>query len=471
MDFKILSHASILIRSGATSIIVDPWLIGSCYWRSWWNFPEPSFSEEEIAGVDAVIISHLHWDHWHGPTLRKFFKHKKIIIPDEPGVRSERDLRAIGFKDVRRVGHGEAVDIGNLRVTLYQFGRFLNDAAVVVEDDGTVLLNANDAKIAGSPLRDIIRRHGRIDFAFRSHSSANPRVCFSLTEGGGFVADDREHYFRAFVAFMDAVNPRYAIPFASNHCHLHSDVFDLNTYISNPIELREYCLRVNRRHWEIQVMLPGSSWSSVDNFKLSDESMFKDLKASLGAYREQAATTLLMYAEAAERLVISDAVLDRFSRMFIVFGRPKGCSGRFNLTLVWPSGRARSFLFRVGSQDFEKLDDERSPVRGCPVIKMPVEVFRDAVLKNMFHHAWISKRCRFIAADEIDLRRLAAIVGFLEYVELGVYPVRWGYIARLLRAYVKRWREVGVYMHALWLLKVKRKPIYLVEEAILKGEF
>jgi len=33
---------------------------------------------------------------------------------------------------------------------------------------------------------------------------------------------------------------------------------------------------------------------------------------------------------------------------------------------------------------------------------------------------------------------------------------------------VRRWRETVVYAQALWLLKVKKLPIWLVEEAILK---
>ena len=39
MSFKILSHASLLIKSDANELLVDPWLVGSCYWRSWWNYP------------------------------------------------------------------------------------------------------------------------------------------------------------------------------------------------------------------------------------------------------------------------------------------------------------------------------------------------------------------------------------------------------------------------------------------------
>ena len=81
-----------LITDNDSSIITDPWLLGSAYWRSWWNYPKAVFDEEKIKSVDAVVISHIHWDHWHGATLKKYFLDKQFIIPDEPGMRSEDDL-------------------------------------------------------------------------------------------------------------------------------------------------------------------------------------------------------------------------------------------------------------------------------------------------------------------------------------------------------------------------------------------
>ena len=92
----------------------------------------------------------------------------------------------------------------------------------------------------------------------------------------------------------------------------------------------------------------------------------------------------------------------------------------------------------------------------------------DAVVKNMFGHAGISKRCAYVASNHDDLRRLGAIVTHLDRHELGLLPVSWRYRARLVLAYVRRWREIVVYAQALWLMKVRRLPIWLVEEAILK---
>ena len=58
-------------------------------------------------------------------------------------------------------------------------------------------------------------------FALRSHSSANDRILYKLKDDPEFTLDDPGHYARSFKLFMDAVKPKYAVPFASNHCHLH----------------------------------------------------------------------------------------------------------------------------------------------------------------------------------------------------------------------------------------------------------
>jgi UDP-MurNAc hydroxylase len=470
MEFKVLSHACLWIRHEATSIVIDPWLLGSCYWRSWWNFPEPIFDEEELKAVDAVIISHIHWDHWHGPTLKKFFRGKPVIVPDEPGVRSAQDLHNIGFKDIRRVPHGDCVSLGDLKITLYQFGLYLNDCAVVVEGGGTVVLNANDAKIAGQALRQIVKNHGPIDFAFRSHSSANARICYEMTEEKEFVADDRQHYFRAFMYFMDVVRPRYAIPFASNHCHLHDDVVALNSYISNPLELRSYYENQGPQEWKLQVMLPGSRWSRADGFYLRSEDIFNNLEGSLSESRERVMSKLESYRLQEQAVNIKEQTLQRFMDYFKFTGRPRQVKGRFLLKLRWPDGGAVVYRCDIDANHYcIENQNNIAPSEGLPLIEMPAIVFRDAVVKNMFHHAGISKRCRYLAINSRDMTRLRTIVSFLDNCELGVYPRRWSYRRRLYIAYLRRWRELLVYFHAFWLIKIRRMPIYLVEEAVLQG--
>lgn len=469
MEIKILSHACLLVKSGGHSVIVDPWLLGSCYWRSWWNYPQAEFDIEELAEVDAVIISHVHWDHWHGPTLKKFFRDKPVIVPDEPGQRSRRDLASIGFTNVRALTHGESFSIGAIRLTLYQFGLFLNDAAVVIEAEGITILDANDAKIAGSVLTDIIRRHGPVTFALRSHSSANPRVQFKIAGDPDFKSDDREHYFRSFRLFMDAVKPTYAVPFASNHCHLHDDVFALNGYISNPFELADYLAKVAPDSpWQLATMLPGSVWDSKTGFTLANQDAYDDLADKLAAYRVRISGTLASYRAEEMAIKLSPGSWKRLTALWQKVPANRRGTGVVGIVAVWPDG-SEAVMDMDAATGVLTAATESVPRAGRPVMRFPAIVLRDAIFKNMFHHAGISKRCEFVASNAHDLAWIGNIFGALEKVELGLYPLDRSYLKRLLGAYRRRWREVAVYVQAAWYLKVRRLPIYLVEERILEG--
>ena len=470
MKVSVLSHACLLIESAGSSIVIDPWLLGSCYWRSWWNFPPAQYDTELLASVDAVLISHIHWDHWHGPTLKKLFKGKPVYVPDEPGLRSATDLASIGFRKVRRVPHGQTIQIGQFAVTMYQFGLFLNDAAIVVEAEGVRLLNANDAKIAGWALSHLLTRHGQFKFAFRSHSSANPRVCFVREDIENYVSDDRDHYFRSFTAFMDRVRPEFAIPFASNHCHLHDDVYARNNVISNPLQLRTYVSNLDqKRDWELQVMLPGSEWSLEGGFDLRSEDCFSNLDSTLDAYRAAVAPTLESYRNQENAVKIPSNYYGRFAEMLKSW--PWLLSGAICVSVRWPDGRGETIRIDLLTRRVTPIAYTQSSELGLPLIIFPAIVFRDAILKNMFHHAGISKRCHFLAKSATDMQRLNAVMSVLEKRELGFLPLRISYLGRMMKAYVRRWRELFVYVYALWLIKIRRKPLYLAEEAILKSEW
>ena len=66
MAFKILSHASMLVNHHSDQLLIDPWFIGSCYWRSWWNYPPVETDLVKNLNPTAIYITHVHWDHWHG---------------------------------------------------------------------------------------------------------------------------------------------------------------------------------------------------------------------------------------------------------------------------------------------------------------------------------------------------------------------------------------------------------------------
>ena len=465
--FKILSHACMLVQTKKASVIIDPWLVGSCYWRSWWNFPQAVFEESDLRDVDAVIISHVHWDHWHGPTLKKYFKGKPVITSNDPNLRSERDLKSIGFDKITKLNHGKSIAIGDIKVTFYNFGLYLTDSAIVIETPEITILNANDAKVAGLPLSNILRRHKKIDFAMRSHSSANSRICHEIYNDDDYINDDRDHYFRSFKLFMDAVNPKYAIPFASNHCHLNYDGMDFNSYISDPIELRSYLKSNFDVSWSCEVMLPGSFWSSEVGFQFSSEAPFLKKSEYLSSYQEKVKPRLEFYKLRETKLIITEKTIEQFRSLVLdITGAKKLLPIRFKVTS--PDSDNNVFFTIKSDGTLNISDDSDAPLKGVPLIVMPNIVFRDSVVKNMFHHAAISKRCKFVAIDNDDMHTLKAFYSKLERYEL-TGDIDFSYVFRLAVSYSARWRELILYFKVLYFQKVNKLELYQIEEKILKG--
>ncbi len=58
MRFQVLSHAGLLLEGRGVSLLVDPWLVGSSYWRSWWNYPP--VSPELVANLRPTHIYLTH---------------------------------------------------------------------------------------------------------------------------------------------------------------------------------------------------------------------------------------------------------------------------------------------------------------------------------------------------------------------------------------------------------------------------
>ena len=57
-SFKIHSHACLEVNTSSSKLLVDPWLVGSCYWRSWWNYPPIQPIDFELLNPDVIYITH-----------------------------------------------------------------------------------------------------------------------------------------------------------------------------------------------------------------------------------------------------------------------------------------------------------------------------------------------------------------------------------------------------------------------------
>ena len=77
------------------------------------------------------------------------------------------------FSRIFELEHGKKYNLEtNLEITSYKFNRVIIDSCLVIKSGETKLLKANDSKTFGMSLKQITNNHHKIDFVFRSHSSA-----------------------------------------------------------------------------------------------------------------------------------------------------------------------------------------------------------------------------------------------------------------------------------------------------------
>jgi len=447
MKFQVLSHAGLAITCNGVCLVCDPWLVGSTYWRSWWNYPP--VSPDLIASLepDFIYLTHVHWDHFQGVSLRKFSHAMPIVIPKEPYGRMRRDLTSMGFSNVIELRHGESLSLSDdFTITSYHFDLCL-DSSLIIEVEGYTLFNANDAKVMGAPLRQILTRHPRIDFVFRSHSSANSRVCFELLDDPLAVVDEQARYAHDFALFVCAVRAQYAIPFASNHCYLHKDTFHFNEFVTTPRIVEDYFKTHQIDRPQIRVMVSGDYWSDTEGFVLAKQDYFENRQSHLEEYvRRQKAPLEELYASEA-RAVISKAVLERyFAGVFKAMPYLWRRLYRNNVVLyVLTAGENVSCFevdfYRKEVREISQYDDQNHPIQ----IHTSVAVMRHCMASSLFSHLPTSKRVRYRVTSEKKYL-LTVLEKFFAFYEYEILPIR-GLLNRLFfTSWLRRWREIYLYV-------------------------
>jgi UDP-MurNAc hydroxylase len=445
MKFTVLSHAGLAVEQSDVRLVFDPWLIGSCYWRSWWNFPEPDPELVQNLAPQFIYLTHLHWDHFHGPSLKKLFDPKTtVIVPKVPTRRMIDDLRWLGFHNIVEVPHGERFKLGaDFELRSYQFG-FGVDSAAVISGGGYTLFNCNDCKFFGRPLRQILRDHPRIDFIFRSHSSASP-VPLCIENHENLLPQNDASYDSAdqFARCAIYTGARYAIPFASNHCFLHPETRQFNSTATTPdLAKRRYATIAEKAGVETEcvVMPPGSSWCDIEGFRVAPFD-FSKRDTYVEAMLQRNAAKLAAQAEL-EQAAVGDfaAFADYFQQFF--------------RSVPWliKKWKLSPLLFRVrDSQGIHHwlLDPKRgaalrvdsATLSDTVVIEVHATVLNDCATLKMFSVWTASKRLKIRLPSAAALSDANLWFTLLDLYETDSLPIARIFTLRALGVRMLRWRE------------------------------
>jgi len=190
-----LGHSCTAIRLDGLLVVTDPVLRRRVLHLRRGTAVDPN----ALADVDAILISHTHYDHLDLRSLDQLDPAARVIVPAGAGDL----LRRRGFRDVSEVALGDEVELGPLRVraTHAEHGTPWRPGTGRTETLGFVIAGTRTVYFAGdTDVFDGMRNLGRIDVALLPVAGWGPRLPPGHLDP-----------LRAAEA-LDLIQPRVAIP-------------------------------------------------------------------------------------------------------------------------------------------------------------------------------------------------------------------------------------------------------------------
>lgn len=116
MQIRLIRSATLTVELAGIRLLIDPWLAAKGAGKSYsGRGPSPLVDlpcpvEELLEGIDAVLVSHLHSDHFDEVAQTRLARSMPILCH----ARDRDAIKAMGFEDVRAIG--DAIRIGDVTI-------------------------------------------------------------------------------------------------------------------------------------------------------------------------------------------------------------------------------------------------------------------------------------------------------------------------------------------------------------------
>jgi UDP-MurNAc hydroxylase len=270
-----VGHASIIVESADTAILIDPWLFGKIFNNSWSLMPEPVLDQSMLSKVDYMWISHEHPDHCHFPTLDSFpieFKKRvTILLQARDHEKLIAAFRKLGYENFKLLPHREQVSLPGSNTQVYCYHAGLMDSALAVSSEGQVVFDVNDARISRGECTIILKDLGRVDvllnqFSLAAYSGFEPH--------GEFLKKRADQILQGVATAAAALQAKVTIPFASFIYFSTVDNKYINAFANTARGTYEY---LQRKGKAAAVLYPGDVYEvgtlfdSTESLKKYDE--------------------------------------------------------------------------------------------------------------------------------------------------------------------------------------------------------
>ena len=258
---KFLNHSSVIIDSGSTRILCDPWFKGAAFGNSWRLLVENSHSLNDLE-YDYIFLSHEHPDHFSIPTLKELNGPKIFLYQKTQDKKVVKYLEAQGHT-VIEFDHGIPNNIGDISVSIYVVDGY--DSAVLFKlPNGESVLNINDCRIeldtdlvmqmkkdAGGGIDLCLMQFSYANWAGNQNDSIIPELLHTQTLDRNKIA-------------LDILKPTNHLLFASYVFFSHTENYYWNDYFWLA-EMERKLSKYSKS--KIIVPIPDENFLNIDNMK------------------------------------------------------------------------------------------------------------------------------------------------------------------------------------------------------------
>ena len=221
---KFLNHSSLIVESGKTKILCDPWFTGTAFNNGWRLLFENSHDINQI-DFDYIWISHEHPDHFSIPTLSEIKKSKHFLYQQTLDKKVKNWLEKKQHL-VTELEDGIEYDFGEIKFTSFISDGY-DSAALFIFPNQDKFLNINDARVE---LGDTIAKIKKNDLSRLKVIS----IQFSYANWAGNETDNEMPFHQQnlvverIIKIYEAFKPEKILLFASYVYYSHEENFFWN---------------------------------------------------------------------------------------------------------------------------------------------------------------------------------------------------------------------------------------------------